>query len=194
MRVWILCFVFFLSGCSTSFYSDSTSMRQEVVHYETLQNIDVSRWGETRFSGILALSQAESGMHYALIDGTGVKLLQAFSDRNGRHDRVVPKGPLAKERLAGFLSEAIARIYLFEPMGKNCTRKMFASLCMQELDDTKREKTARFLGIRLWTVETVVPKHVDNGASREPYVRYSQPWLGVTIMLRAMATKEYGIR
>ncbi len=190
MRLWLFYLLLFLTGCSGSFYSGSKMLHHGSVHYETLQNIQITRWGETRFTGILALSEGEGGLHYALIDGTGVMLLQAFSDRQGNHETVAPRGPLAKEQLAGFLSEAIARIYLLEPEQAPCSRNVFATLCLQEVNETIKEKTARVAGLTIWKVETAVDTIAQNGNTAESYVRYNQPWLGVTIKLRAMATKE----
>lgn len=189
MRFLTLFILILLSGCTLSSQSLLLAPVPEKTSYQKLQHIRIERWGDVKFNGILALRATNTGLHYALIDATGIKLLQAWSDAEGDHDAIKPTGPLAEKGLAPFLSEAIARIYLINPLTLPCSRAGFLSVCIID-DNGLRKKTGSFAGIRYWDVKRGFnPGMTDSGAARID-TRYSQPWLGVEIVLQDLSAKE----
>lgn len=184
-----LFFLIFLSGCTLSTNSLVLAPVPEITAYQKLQHIRIERWGEVKFNGILALRATDKGLHYALIDATGIKLLQAWSDAKGDHNTITPTGPLAEQGLAPFLSEAIARMYLINPLRLPCSHKGLLSVCIKD-DNGLRIKTGNFAGIRYWNVEGGLNTVQNNNAATRIDTRYSQPWLGVEIVLQEFSAKE----
>jgi 3',5'-cyclic AMP phosphodiesterase CpdA len=162
----------------------------EQIIYERLQQIKIARWGEEQFRGILALKADEGGMHYALLDGTGVKLLQGWADAGGDHDTVEPTGPLVSRGLAPFVSEAVARMFLLDPGEYPCNRNGLVSLCLEHQERGSIVKGGYFAGIKIWQVELQSDSTFQNSTATDSYIEYNQPWLGVTITLKKMAKKD----
>jgi len=190
MRLIVLFLILLLSGCTLSNNSLVLAPLAEVTAPEKLQHIRIERWGDIKFNGILALRATNTGLHYALIDATGVKLLQAWSDGGGDHNAIKPTGPLASKGLAPFLSEAIARIYLVNPAQLPCSRKGFLSVCITDSENELRKKSGSFAGITYWNVEGELNFVKKNRRAAGIETRYSQPWLGVEIVLQDLADKE----
>ena len=190
MRRMIFFFIFYISGCTLSNYSPVLISVAEETDYPKMQHIRIERWGEVKFNGILAIRGTKEGVHYALIDGTGVKLLQAWADARGDHKAIEPIGPLAQKGIAPFISEAIARIYLVEPSESPCSGQGFFSVCVIDEGNSLRKKTGTFAGITYWVVENELKPTHSNGSSADKYTQYSQPWLGVEIFLREFLKKE----
>lgn len=190
MRIIALVFIMSLTGCSFSGTSLVSAPAPEKTIYQKLQHIQIKRWGEVKFDGILALQATTAGLHYALIDATGIKLLQAWSDVRGDHDAIKPTGPLAGKGIAPFLSEALARLYYITLQKLPCSRTGFLSVCIANDDNGKTIKTGSFAGITYWTVEggiNLIQKKSDQAAVN---TRYSQPWIGVEIILQDLSGKE----
>ena len=196
MRLIVLFFILLLSGCTLSTHSLMLVPDTEGATPQKLQHIRIERWGDIRFDGILALRVTSTGLHYALIDATGVKLLQAWSDGGGEHDAVKPTGPLATKGLAPFLSEAIARIYLVNPAQRPCSRKGFLSVCITDSTDSANgtgglmKKSGSFAGIPYWHVEGELNSAKKRSRATGIETRYSQPWLGVEIVLQDFSGQE----
>lgn len=190
MRFFFLLSILFLSGCAVSHHSPLWTIPQEKLIYDTLQQIKIERWGEEQFHGIIALKATQGGLHYALLDGTGVKLLQGWSDAQGEHDAVLPTGPLVSRGLAPFISEALARMLLLDPGEYPCSRIGFSSLCLESLETGAIVKTGYFTGVKIWQVEAQLNSALNNSTSTDSYIEYNQPWLGVTIVLQNLAKKD----
>ena len=190
MRLFLLLFCVFLSGCTVSHHPPLWAVPHEKLIYDKLQQIKIERWGEEQFHGIIALKAAEGGLHYALLDGTGVKLLQGWSDARGEHDAVLPTGPLVSRGLAQFVSEALARMFLLEPGIYPCSRVGFSSLCLKTLETGAIVKAGYFTGVKIWQVEAQLNDPLHNSTATESYIEYNQPWLGVTIVLQNMTKKD----
>lgn len=189
MRFVTLFIIITLSGCTLSSNSLILAPVPDIAAYQRLQHIRIERWGKVKFNGILALRATHTGLHYALIDATGIKLLQAWSDAEGNHNSIPPTGPLAEKGLAPFLSEAIARIYLINPFSLPCSRTGFRAVCIAD-EDGIRKKTGSFAGVRYWHVEGGLNVGIHNSGATGIDTRYSQPWLGVEIVLQDLSAKE----
>ncbi len=190
MRFIVLLFIVLLSGCTLSTHSLVLAPVPENTAYQKLQHIRIERWGDIKFNGILALRATDEGLHYALIDATGIKLLQAWSDAGGDHNAIKPTGPLAGKGLAPFLSEAIARIYLINPLQLPCSRTGFISVCITDDDNELKTKSGGFAGITYWDVKSGLNSVQDSSRAARIDTRYSQPWLGVEIVLQDLSGKE----
>lgn len=190
MRLIVLLFIMLLPGCTLSTHSLGLAPVPESTAYQKLQHIRIERWGDIKFNGILALRATDTGLHYALIDATGIKLLQAWSDAGGNHNAIKATGPLAGKELAPFLSEALARIYLVNPLQLPCSSKGFLSVCIADDDKGLRKKSGSFAGITYWNVEGGLNSVQNNSRAAHIDTRYSQPWLGVEIVLQDFSGKE----
>lgn len=190
MRFIALFFLMLLSGCTLSTHSLVLAPVPEETAYQKLQLIRIERWGDVKFTGILALRATNAGLHYALIDATGIKLLQAWSDAKGDHNAIKPTGPLAGKGLAPFLSVAIARMYLVNPRKLPCSRTGFIAVCITDDDNGLRKKAGSFAGITYWNVDGGLNSVENNRRAAYTSTRYSQPWLGVKIVLQDFSGKE----
>lgn len=144
-----------------------------------LFNLRIERWGEIRFSGLLALQQGGGEVHYALLDASGVKLLQARVDAAGESQALHAKGALKDSSLAPFLGEALARIFLQEPKEGPCAGWWWHRLCRQD----EAMKSGYFGPLLLWRAE------VPGASVGMETISYHQPWLGVGLVLRPVLSQ-----
>ena len=147
-----------------------------------LLQIRIERWGEVRFSGLLALRQRGEGLYYILLDATGVKLLEVAVDGAGEYRLIHAKGGLQDSALGGFLAEVLIRTYGQEPATLPCAGTWLYQLCREENTGNGWRKYGQVGPLQLWQV-VADPGHAANAA-----VIYRQPWLGVRIFLAP--TKE----
>lgn len=177
----------FLCSCSLPLASlrDGVELGGEKAK---LLNIRIERWQELRFSGLLAVRQEQDGLYYMLLDATGVKLLEARVSNAGEHVLIHANGALKETGLDEFLSEALARIYLFWPEQLPCSGSWFHSFCYRDtaasVAPSEWNKTVRLGPLKLWQVTG--PKR-GHGATAP--VSYNQPWLGVDIVLQGVDHK-----
>jgi hypothetical protein len=166
--------VFLLAGCAPP----SSTLRllpEQVGKAESrLFNLRIERWGDIRFSGLLALQQGGGEVHYALLDASGVKLLQARVNCAGESQVLHAKGELKDSSLAPFLGEALARVFLQEPREVPCAGHWWQRLCRQD----EAMKSGYFGPVLLWRAEAPGVLVVTETIS------YRQPWLGVGLVLR----------
>lgn len=142
-------------------------------------NIRIERWDTLRFSGLLGVRETAAGLDYVLLDATGVKLLQAEVAGDGSFTLKQDSGPLHKSGLAPFLAEALARIYLQEPVRLPCTGSWFYRLCREADEDGTSVKYGQAGPFRVWRITGEDPAG-DAG------VTYHQPWLGVKVRLERL--------
>jgi hypothetical protein len=170
----VLLGVCILSGCAPP----SSTLRSLPEHTEKVEsrlfNLRIERWGDIRFSGLLALQQGNGEVHYALLDASGVKLLQARVDAAGESQVLHAKGALRDSGLDTFLGEALARIFLQEPKEAPCASKWWRRLCRQD----EAMKSGHFGPVLLWRAE------VPTALVGTEIISYRQPWLGVGLILR----------
>lgn len=163
-----------LAGCAPP-SSTLQSLPEQAGKVESrLLNLRIERWGEIRFSGLLALQQGGGEVHYALLDASGVKLLQARVDASGESQVLHAKGALQESSLTPFLGEALARIFLQEPTEVPCSGQWWRRLCRQD----EVIKSGHLGPLLLWRAE--VPGVLVGSET----ISYRQPWLGVGLVLR----------
>jgi hypothetical protein len=178
MRVilWSCLLCLSLSACSLSLRPSSRPIEGGEGEAQLL-NIRIERWGEVRFSGLLALRQAGEGMYYVLLDATGVKLLEVAVAGDGKHRVLHAKGALQDSGLDEYLAVVLARIYLNEPAALPCTGTWMYRICEEETSKGV-EKYCLVGPLSIWEI-------VTERAKDRPYgiVTYRQPWIGVVIHL-----------
>lgn len=181
MRQGLLCcfFCLLLVGCSLPLRISVDNPDENGKSPARLLNIRIERWGEVRFSGLLALRQEGQGLYYALLDATGVKLLEVAVAGNGGHRVIHAKGALQDSGLDGFLAEVLTRTYLQEPATLPCTGTWLHQLCREEdVAGNGWRKYGQVGPLQIWQVGTD-PEQSPGSAA----VIYRQPWLGVRIFL-----------
>ena len=140
-------------------------------------NIRIERWEKLRFSGLLGIRETPGGLDYVLLDATGIKLLQAEVAGDGSFTLKQESGPLHKSGLAPFLSEALARIYLQEPVRLPCTGSWFYRLCREADEDGSSVKYGQAGPFTVWRI---------TGPAGDAGAMYHQPWLGVKVKLERL--------
>lgn len=141
-----------------------------------LMALRIERWGEIRFSGLLALQIGEGWLQYALLDASGVKLLEARSDSGGESQVLHAKGVIRDSGLADFLGEALVRIFFQEPVTPPCSGHWWNRLCR----DNRQTKSQQIGPLLWWRVED------STTSSGEKTIVYLQPWIGVRLSLRTL--------
>ena len=146
-----------------------------------LLDIRIERWGEVRFSGLLALRPDGSGLYYALLDATGVKLLEAVTADDSGYRLIHGKGALRESGLGEFLAEVLTRIYLQEPAVPPCAGSWLYRVCRDQGADGAWQKYGQTGFLEIWRVQPAA----DQDPSAEALI-YRQPWLGIRIILQSM--------
>ena len=131
-----------------------------------------------RFSGLLATRRDGASLHYGLLDGTGIKLLQATIEEGGtrRIESVVE--PVRKTRLPAYLSRAVARIFFAGPESGDCVRRGLARLCESTPGPGVARRESRLGPFRLWSVEYILGgTRAAPTVDRVGYAPWGQPRL-----------------
>lgn len=168
-----------LAGCAPPSSTLRLSPEQAGKDENRLFTLRIERWGEVRFSGLLALRQGGGEVHYALLDASGVKLLQARVDAAGESRVLHAKGALKDSNLAPFLGEALARVFLQEPKEVPCAGRWWHRLCRRN----EYMKSGYFGPLPLWRAE------VPGAPVGTETISYHQPWLGVGLVLRPVLSQ-----
>ncbi|WP_136809468.1 hypothetical protein [Desulfosediminicola flagellatus] len=168
-----------LSACSMPQYTASIPENQEEQSGGQLVNIRIERWGTLLFSGLLAMKKQQSGLHYAMMDSSGIKLLEAEVNTTGEHTLLHAKTGIKESKLPEYLSTSLRRIYLLKPSELPCTASLLMNFCIDQPGNqtTAFQKSLHAGPIALWKVET------GTVGERGAITLYSQPWVGVRIYL-----------
>ena len=168
-----------LSSCSLPDYSHRNMGEIEQQAAGQLYNIRIERWGSVRFSGLLVVRERQAGLYYAMLDPSGVKLVEAEVDPLGEHRLLDAKMGIKDTRLPEYLSSSLQRIYLLEPAELPCSRTFLLKFCRKRSagGDSGQLKYLQAGPVTFWKVET------GNEGDRGAITLYSQPWLGMRIYL-----------
>jgi len=131
-----------------------------------------------RFSGLLATRRDGASLHYGLLDGTGIKLLQATVEADGteRIESVVEA--VRETRLPAYLSRAVERIFCLGPGSGNCVRRGLARLCESAPGPQVARRESRIGPFRLWSVEYILgDTRATPTVDRVGYAPWGQPRL-----------------
>jgi len=145
---------------------------------EGLWRVRVADEDGERFSGLLATRRDGAAVHYGLLDGTGIKLLQGIVEQDGtrRIESVVEA--VQETRLPAYLSRAVARIFLVGPGSGNCVRRGMARLCESTPEPQVARRESRLGPFRLWSVEYILGgMRAAPTVDRVGYTPWGQPRL-----------------
>ena len=179
IQVFLIGCCMLLSSCSLPDYSHRSMGEIEQQSAGHLYNIRIERWGSVRFSGLLVVKKRQTGLYYAMLDPSGVKLVEAEVDASGEHRLLHAKMGIKDTQLPKYLSTSLQRISLLEPAQLPCSSTFLLKFC-RERSDGDNGGLLKYLQagpITIWEVET------GNQGDRGAITLYSQPWLGVRIYL-----------
>lgn len=163
-----------LSACGRP-YVVPPQVREE-VRAGLLADIRITQWGRHRFSGLLALREKDGILPFAVLDATGLTLLEGVLVSGTEPVDATLRGPLSRRPVGEFLATALWRIFQLEPATRPCSSAMLSRVCAQEKeggDLTKYEKAGPFTR---WEMTWRPDDHGD-------LVLYAQPWLALRITL-----------
>jgi hypothetical protein len=166
------------AGCSSPVRSPSPA-REQTAHADAVWQIEISRRGDLKFAGLLGTRLDGEGLYYVLLDSSGVTLLEARLDADGKQQSIRKLAIFREHRLPGFLATALHRIFLLEPAGAGCGRNFLPRLCQKQTAGQQMVKTARLGPVGLWSVEyspAIIPGEWTG-------ITFDNPWLGVTLAL-----------
>lgn len=158
----------------------SQGMRPDAFDSKALlADIRIERWGEHRFSGLLAMREKEGEYFFTLLDATGVTLLRGELSASADEVERELKGPMRQSGVGDYLATAFTRIFLLEPIRVPCSRELLSSFCLGADQATKNGtiKYEKFGPFTRWRVT-----RRSSGV-----LEYSQPWLGVRIRVRKIS-------
>ncbi len=148
-----------------------------------LYAIEILRWGDLQFSGLMGVQYNSTGLKYALLDASGVKLIKA----SVRHDNEFTLHfavPMMKEtKLPNYLGVWLSRVPLVQPKTMPCSWAFLRSICVSEgsIENQKSSRVGTFL---VWKSTKSLNKN-GKGFS----YRYSHPLIGVELNLSLLQGK-----
>lgn len=179
MHRWILFLTcLFVTSCCLPISSDN-GLDQEIIEDKAkIYNIVIKRWDKLEYSGLLAVKKSHEGLHYILLDPTGVKLLESEIQVQTSESETVAGGVLAHSKLRNFLDTVLQRVYLTYPHKLPCDWNGVLQFCYRKQNRTDWTKITKVWPFVYWEAL----KEVNRGDSQIIFV-YNQPWLGVDITL-----------
>lgn len=167
-----------LAGCAAPPPPVAPPAAGEGAVARSLYAVQLQRWGEPRFSGILALQRAPGTLRYALLDASGLKLLEAQQQEGAGQEVLHAKGVVADSGLPGFLGTALERLFWQRAWCPPCSGPWWRRLCREEGGGT----SGRFGPLPLWRVDSPASEMVGE-------LTYSQPWIGMRLSLRPLPSR-----
>lgn len=143
-----------------------------------LYNLRIDRWGERRFSGLLALQRKTGGLCYALLDASGITLLEAEIASGGEQEILQGKTQITETKLPVYLGTALYRVFGLDPEEYPCSFNGVLRFCLDSSPSGGWSKRAEMLPFTVWSAHGGGDGDRENGA-----IVYEQPWGGVKITL-----------
>ena len=143
-----------------------------------LYNLRIDRWSERRFSGLLALQRQTGGLYYALLDASGVTLLEAEISCDGKRKLLKGQAQIKKTGLPDYLGTAIYRVFGLDPEEYPCSYNGVLRFCLDSLPAGGWTKSAELWPFIIWTAT-----RKGKGDREKRTIVYEQPWGGVKITL-----------
>ncbi|MDF1614735.1 hypothetical protein [Desulfurivibrio dismutans] len=178
----LILLVMLLAGCALPARPPEPSLQASYIDIaaDALWRVTISQGEERKFSGLLGTRRENGGLHYVLLDGTGVTLLAARLSADGEMTKLRQLGVFDGHRLPDFLATSLYRIFLLEPAATPCSRNFLLQLCRRETAQGEK-KYARAGFLPWWSVEYVTAAE----ESQQPGITFKNTWLGVTLQLVA---------
>lgn len=125
-------------GCALPARPPETAWQEQVVRPGELWRLTISQGEEQKFAGLLGTRFENDGLHYVLLDGTGITLLEARLDAAGERQTLRELGVFEGHRLPDFLGTSLYRIFLLEPDGSPCGRNFLLRLCRRATNEGEK--------------------------------------------------------
>jgi len=123
-----LCFM--LSACSPPLQKYNHSLRIAEKSENSLYTLRIEQWGNVKFTGLLALQLNDLSLSYAMLDATGIKLIEGEVDSQGKYTIQKAMIGLKGSSLPGYLSTSLARTFLMIPLDNPCSRDGLMLFCI----------------------------------------------------------------
>lgn len=166
-----------MSSCSIHPSNYTLSNRHTLDSVPNLQRINIRSFWSNPYTGLLAFDSSSTGFHYALLDSSGIKLLEATITGSG--EQIILNGveKIKRSGLPEVLAATLQRVYLIEPLSTGCPDTNWNAVCQKILDDGSRIKYHRNGPLTRWRVVE---------SDKSDVITYSQPWTGFTLTLSAI--------
>ncbi|WP_457577891.1 hypothetical protein [Desulfomarina sp.] len=170
----IICLCFLLSACSVPLQKYNQSLKITAKPENRLYSIRIEQWGDVRFTGLLALRFNGLSLSWAMLDATGIKLIEGEVDFQGRYTIKRAMTGLKGSSLPGYLSTSLARTFLMIPLDYPCSRDGLMFFCISPSGDGYN-KIMKIEPFTLWEVQR-----------SKGEIFYLQPWLGMRMTFRGL--------
>lgn len=171
----LIAFAILLASCSFPVTKTVNVLQSFPDDSPQLNRIVINSFGTERFSGLLGLKKQDNGLYYVLLDATGIKLLEAEVNNDGKY--IIKNGlkKLIDSSLPTILALSLWRIYIVEPIELPCSTHFFQKLC--------REQGSHDTWIKYSTKGPFTHWSIFFKEGVDPYITLSQPWIGLQITL-----------
>ena len=157
---------------------------------ESLWKVRIHQWGKERFSGLLAMSSADKGMRVALLDPTGIKLLETELDRAGSVRSMSALAAVEGKGLPDFLTSSLQKIFYGSGEISSCSGGVFLRLCHEQTGDKETRKRSLFGPIPIWSVDY---RFFGTGYEEIQSAELHVPWYGISFIMSVIQS-EIGTR
>jgi len=138
-----------------------------------LWTMELTAGGRERFTGLLATHLDGDGLHYVVLDPTGITLLRARLDHEGASHLEESLKPVRDTGLPKYLARAMERIFRAGPQDGECVRSGLIRFCDSSPNPHQRRREARAGPFLLWSVEYTLDASASTPATGS--VHYA-PW------------------
>ena len=184
----LLLSILLLSGCSAVGMHPQDS--RLLTADESLWKVRIHQWGKERFSGLLAMSSADKGMRVALLDPTGIKLLETELDRAGSVRSMSALAAVEGKGLPDFLTSSLQKIFYGSGEISSCSGGVFLRLCHEQTGDKETRKRSLFGPIPIWSVDY---RFFGTGYEEIQSAELHVPWYGISFIMSVIQS-EIGTR
>ena len=184
----LLLSILLLSGCSAVGMHPQDS--RLLTADESLWKVRIHQWGKERFSGLLAMSSADKGMRVALLDPTGIKLLETELDRAGSVRSMSALAAVEGKGLPDFLTSSLQKIFYGSGEISSCSGGVFLRLCHEQTGDKETRKRSLFGPIPIWSVDY---RFFGTGYEEIQSAELHVPWYGISFIMSVIQS-ETGTR
>ena len=180
--------IFLLSGCAGM--EERLQDDRTVPPADSLWKVQIRQWGAERFTGLLAMSSEDKEMRVALLDPTGIKLLEAEFDRAGSVRSMRALAAVENKGLPDFLTSSLQKIFYGSGEISSCSGGVFLRLCHEQTGDKETRKRSLFGPIPIWSVDY---RFFGTGYEEIQSAELHVPWYGISFIMSVIQS-EIGTR
>ncbi|MBU0729657.1 MAG: hypothetical protein KKE17_11760 [Proteobacteria bacterium] len=158
--------LFFLWGCGASSFQPLSRLDHSMTSENSLWHLSLKHREKERYSGLLGLREIEGGMHLVLLDSTGIKVMEATTDKHGNVELISALDAVKDTGLADYLGQALNRIFFLEPDSLPCAYEGMMHLCQGNINPDQVKKSASLWFFSLWDVDYFYEKSMPEKVSR----------------------------